>query len=123
MPNGPDDTNDMFDPTRSAMTVRHGLRGGDPDFRSAILGLNRYWLEYLRATVHGDPERPSRTPDGLEVYYSPMGRAHALYYTQVCGRALNCDDPDERERACARRTWAETDWDALWASCVRNGKL
>lgn len=121
--NGPDDRNDLFDPARTAMHVRASLRSRDEDERRTAASLFEYHVEYLRATVHGDPARPSPTPSGTVVYYSPMARAHALFYTQLVGMAHGCEDPDEWERECAREAWAATDWNELWRSCVRDGNL
>lgn len=120
---GPDDRNDMFDPERMAMHVRAAIKSRDEDERRVAMSMHEYHIEYLRATVHGDPARPSPTPSGTVVYYSPMARAHALYYTQLVGMARVCEDPDEWERKCDREAWTATNWDDLWRSCVRDGNL
>jgi hypothetical protein len=121
--NGPDDRNDLFDPERTAIHIREALKSHDDEERRVAMSMHEYHIAYLWATVHGDPSRPSPTPDGTVVYYSPMARAHALYYTQIVGMSLGCEEPDGRERKCARDSWGETDWAALWRRCVADGNL
>lgn len=106
-----------FSPSKCAGSILSNLRpGASAEDREYVVGVWKYYAEFVRVTAHGDGNRPSPMADGTVCYWSWQAATSALFFMEAYSMAIAATDDSEgiENRDQARTEWREADWDAIY---------